>query len=157
MQRIRVVGTSGSGKTHLARQLAAILDLPHLELDALQHLPGWQPAPLDLFHSRLQEFLTADDAGGWVIVRLSTPAQTRCGSTVCLASNVDLARPPTDRLRMGARADPRLHRLVHRRRQPHPEDRHRAFAEHADAPAVGGDDLPRDVQPEADAAVSAGV
>lgn len=78
MQRIRVVGTSGSGKTHLARQLAAILDLPHLELDALQHLPGWQPAPLDLFHSRLQEFLTAaDEAGGWVIVRLSTPAQTR--------------------------------------------------------------------------------
>ncbi len=68
MQRIRVVGTSGSGKTAMARQLAARLDLPHLELDALQHLPGWRPAPLDEFKQRLEAFVAASESrGGWVI------------------------------------------------------------------------------------------
>jgi len=36
--RIAVVGTSGSGKTTLARRLAAGLDLPFVELDAI----NWQ-------------------------------------------------------------------------------------------------------------------
>jgi dephospho-CoA kinase len=40
MQRISIVGNSGSGKTTVARQLAAILDVPHIELDAIFHQPG---------------------------------------------------------------------------------------------------------------------
>ena len=39
--RIAVVGTSGSGKTTLAGRLARALDLPQIELDAINHQPGW--------------------------------------------------------------------------------------------------------------------
>ena len=68
MRRIRVIGTSGSGKTTLARQLAERLNLPHLELDAVQHLPDWQPAPPEEFEQRLDDFLVASEPrGGWVI------------------------------------------------------------------------------------------
>lgn len=62
-----MVGSSGSGKTYLARQLAAHLQLPHLELDAVQHLPRWQAA-LHEFKTKLQAFLSQAEArGGWVI------------------------------------------------------------------------------------------
>ena len=33
--RIVVVGTSGAGKTALTRRIAALLELPHIELDAI--------------------------------------------------------------------------------------------------------------------------
>lgn len=39
--RIVVIGSSGSGKTSLARQLAAQHGLRHIELDALHWLPNW--------------------------------------------------------------------------------------------------------------------
>lgn len=53
MQRVVVIGTSGSGKTTLARRLAAILGVPHIELDALHWEPNWQEAPTDLFLARV--------------------------------------------------------------------------------------------------------
>jgi energy-coupling factor transporter ATP-binding protein EcfA2 len=40
--RIVVVGTSGAGKTTLARRIAALLELPHIELDAINWQPGWR-------------------------------------------------------------------------------------------------------------------
>ncbi|MFR9770785.1 AAA family ATPase [Nocardia sp. SC052] len=39
--RITVAGSSGSGKTQLARALGKLLDLPYVELDSLYHGPGW--------------------------------------------------------------------------------------------------------------------
>ena len=40
--RIVVVGTSGAGKTTLARAIAARLELPHIELDAINWQSGWR-------------------------------------------------------------------------------------------------------------------
>jgi adenylate kinase family enzyme len=45
MQRVLVSGISGAGKTTLARQVEQIVGIPHVELDALQHGPGWTPRP----------------------------------------------------------------------------------------------------------------
>lgn len=68
-RRFRVVGNSGSGKTYLGRRLADHLGLPHLELDALNHRPGWQEAPVEEFRAELARALGEHEAdyGGWVV------------------------------------------------------------------------------------------
>lgn len=40
-----VAGTSGSGKTTFARRIAGVLGVPHIEVDALFHGPGWTRRP----------------------------------------------------------------------------------------------------------------
>lgn len=42
MQRVAILGSTSSGKSTLAAQLAAILGYPHIELDSLRFLPQWQ-------------------------------------------------------------------------------------------------------------------
>ncbi|GAB3754706.1 adenylate kinase [Zhihengliuella somnathii] len=42
-QRILVAGVSGVGKTTLAGRIADALGVPHTEIDALFHGPGWTP------------------------------------------------------------------------------------------------------------------
>lgn len=59
-QRIAVIGTGGSGKTTLARRLASTLDLPHLELDAVYHQPGWEPLADEEFRDRVEGFCAGD-------------------------------------------------------------------------------------------------
>lgn len=53
-RRILVAGTSGAGKTTVARRVANLLDIPHIEIDALFHGPGW--TPLDTFESEVRSF-----------------------------------------------------------------------------------------------------
>ncbi|WP_072807498.1 AAA family ATPase [Rhodococcoides yunnanense] len=53
--RIVVAGTSGSGKTTLAKRLAAILDVQHIEIDALYHGSGWTPR--ESFEADVDEFI----------------------------------------------------------------------------------------------------
>jgi len=62
-----VIGTSGAGKTTLARRIAAQLQLPHIELDAI----NWQSEWRDLtrhdpeeFVRRVTEAIRAED---WVV------------------------------------------------------------------------------------------
>ena len=64
VRRVSVVGNSGSGKSTLARELAAVLDVPHLELDSAFHQPSWEPLPLEEFQ-RVSATWAAKD--GWVI------------------------------------------------------------------------------------------
>jgi adenylate kinase family enzyme len=64
VRRVSVVGNSGSGKSALARNLAAVLGVPHLELDSVFHQPGWEPLP----HDEFQRVVAARaDEDGWVI------------------------------------------------------------------------------------------
>ncbi|MGC4014235.1 MAG: adenylate kinase [Luteolibacter sp.] len=62
--RIAVIGTSCAGKSTFARQMAAKLALPHLELDQFQWQPGWTPAPTEVFRTQLSEALLAP---GWIV------------------------------------------------------------------------------------------
>ena len=59
-RRLVVVGTSGAGKTTIARQIASLLGVPHVELDAYRHGPSWTETPDDLFRERLSEALRGD-------------------------------------------------------------------------------------------------
>jgi adenylate kinase family enzyme len=64
VRRVSVIGVSGSGKTTVARQLAEALDVPHVELDAIFHQPGWTSLPDDEFRSRVAALVAGD---GWVV------------------------------------------------------------------------------------------
>ena len=54
-RRIAIVGNTGSGKTTLARRVAAIIGGRHVELDALYHEPGWVPAEPEVFRARVRD------------------------------------------------------------------------------------------------------
>ncbi len=64
MKRVVVIGTSCSGKTTFASQLAGKLAIAHTELDVLHWLPDWQMRPLDDFRSLVKEVVEQDR---WVI------------------------------------------------------------------------------------------
>ena len=66
--RICIVGTSGAGKSHLARRLAARSGLPQIELDALYHQLAWTAGPPEEFRAEVKAALTAAEAthGGWI-------------------------------------------------------------------------------------------
>lgn len=55
-----MIGSSGSGKTTMARELARRLGLPHFELDALFHGPNWAQADRETFHARIRERIAGD-------------------------------------------------------------------------------------------------
>ncbi len=53
--RVLVAGTSGAGKTTVARRVAVLIDIPHIEIDALFHGPSWTPQ--DTFESEVHRFV----------------------------------------------------------------------------------------------------
>jgi hypothetical protein len=59
-ERIVVVGRTGSGKTTIARELAAALGVPHIELDSLYFGPGFSTAPLAVLRERTSAALAGD-------------------------------------------------------------------------------------------------
>ena len=62
-RKILVAGQGG--KSTLARALAADLDLPYIELDAIYWLPNWGERPPDDFREQVQKALDSNPAG-WV-------------------------------------------------------------------------------------------
>ncbi len=65
MQRVVIVGTTGSGKSTLGRILADHLIVPHIELDGLfWQQPDWQKPDRDVFAERVRQALSSDE---WVV------------------------------------------------------------------------------------------
>lgn len=64
MKRVSVVGNAGSGKSRLAQRLAVALDVPYVELDAIHHLPNWEPIDPGEFLATVSTIAATD---AWVI------------------------------------------------------------------------------------------
>ena len=58
--RIVLIGTTGAGKTTMARRIAQALDIDHIEFDAIRHGPNWSETPDDVFRERLRQQLRGD-------------------------------------------------------------------------------------------------
>jgi adenylate kinase family enzyme len=65
MQRIVVIGTTGSGKSRLAAELSQRTGLRIIELDQLYWGRDWQGAPDELFRHRVEREIRD---GGWIVV-----------------------------------------------------------------------------------------
>jgi len=64
LKRINVVGTSGSGKTTFARQLATTLSIDYIEMDAIFWLKDWGcPSDAEFF----PKLAAALDQENWVL------------------------------------------------------------------------------------------
>lgn len=64
MQRVIVVGTSGSGKSTMAQAIANRLGYPHTEIDSLYWEPNWQGADPETLKQRVAQTIAADC---WVV------------------------------------------------------------------------------------------
>jgi hypothetical protein len=63
-ERAVVVGSSCSGKTTLARNLANLLDSPHIELDSIFWEANWKPRPMPDFRRLVAQAISSDR---WVL------------------------------------------------------------------------------------------
>lgn len=64
MNRVVVIGNSGSGKSTVARRIAEALELEHLELDSVFHRGGWDATPADEFRAAVADHIAAER---WVV------------------------------------------------------------------------------------------
>ncbi|MBI3944252.1 MAG: adenylate kinase [Chloroflexi bacterium] len=62
--RIVVVGTTGAGKTTLARRISQRLAIPFIELDAIFWGPNWTAVPAEVFYTRTAHALNGD---AWIV------------------------------------------------------------------------------------------
>jgi adenylate kinase family enzyme len=65
VRRIAIMSTaSGNGKTTVGRELAARLDIPFHELDALHHGPNWAEPTAEEFRAKVEPIVRSET---WVI------------------------------------------------------------------------------------------
>ncbi len=64
VKRVSVVGCSGSGKSTLARRLSGLLEVPHIELDALHWGPNWSAASVEEFRQKVRQVTEAET---WIV------------------------------------------------------------------------------------------
>jgi len=64
VDRVLVLGSSGSGKSTFTRALAERTGLPSVSLDALFWQPGWVEPPREAFEARVREAIAAPR---WII------------------------------------------------------------------------------------------
>jgi len=64
LSRVIVIGSSGAGKTVFSRRLAAILDIPHVELDAVHWQRDWTPREKGEFRQMMEEIVIQER---WVV------------------------------------------------------------------------------------------
>jgi adenylate kinase family enzyme len=64
VKRIAIIGCGGAGKTVLANRLAALLDLPVINLDAIYYDENWRQKTTDEFAAIQRKMVTADR---WII------------------------------------------------------------------------------------------
>lgn len=86
-RRLLVAGTSGSGKTTSASRIGEALDVPHIEIDALFHGPGWLPR--EQFVADVEAF-TAQPS--WVTEWQYAPARPLLAERADLLVWLDLSR-----------------------------------------------------------------
>ena len=83
--RINVIGTSGSGKTTVARAVADVLDIKHIELDALHWQENWTETPSEEMRVVIEE---ATRVGSFVVdgnySKLRDIVWPRCDTVVWL-------------------------------------------------------------------------
>jgi adenylate kinase family enzyme len=85
MQRILVIGSGGSGKSTVAKEIARQLRLPLIHLDALYWQPGWRPTEKGAWERMVRELIAAPrwvmdgNYGGTLDLRLA-----RCDTVVFL-------------------------------------------------------------------------
>jgi adenylate kinase family enzyme len=64
VRRVAVMGTTCSGKSTLARELAGRLDVPYVELDALFWGAGWTKTEKEAFRRRVEPLVQGE---AWVV------------------------------------------------------------------------------------------
>jgi adenylate kinase family enzyme len=82
MERIIIIGCGGAGKSTLARQLGAKLNLPVIHLDKLFWKPGWVEMPKDEFDALLRQEMAKEQ---WIMdgnFNRTLPERIGCCDTV---------------------------------------------------------------------------
>ncbi len=65
LERVNVLGTSGSGKSTFAKKLAQIMDTPYIELDLLFWEPNWKEPSDAVFFRKIEDTLSRSSR--WVL------------------------------------------------------------------------------------------
>jgi ATPase family protein associated with various cellular activities (AAA) len=103
VKRVAVLASaSGSGKTTFARTLAEKLGVAFVELDALNHGPGWSEATPEELRAKVVPIVATDSwvidgayrgkLGDLVLQRADTVVRRRCGTSSSAVTHFSCSR-----------------------------------------------------------------